>query len=496
MARELNQLAETWQGYNTASATPPTEERAAAIEALLRLPTWHLIYLLTFDPPRTIEKVVPLPDFSAVSTWVELLGAEPPAVVEELQHLGALVRADLATHLIVRDFTRTELQTMLRVRQLPISGNKEELLERLVQADEPGMWTALADLRLWQCTPWVKDKAKTRLEEVLAAKSTDEGQSAISAPMREVIKWILLTSAAGVVGNRTDAALFGNDSTQSCDTDSSSPPDTDTISPLPTPQTDTLAPEPQPEPPGQSTPIPRSTPIPPMTFDWVTIPAGEFWMGSDKSKDPLAHDDETPQHKVYLPTYRIARVPVTNAQYELFVAATGYQLPGHWQNGQIPNGKENHPVVYVSWHDAMAFCEWAGVCLPSEAEWEKAARSTDGRIYPWGNEAPDRVHCNFNQFEGDTMPVDHYTKGQSFYGTLDMVGNVWEWTHSLYRSYPYKLDDGREDPVKYWRRMLRGGSFVSRDSKVRCASRLNCLSHHQHDYLGFRVVLPGTGSLT
>ncbi|MCE7986355.1 MAG: hypothetical protein DYG89_34710 [Caldilinea sp. CFX5] len=478
-ARELNRLAEAWQGRNTAAATPPTadqqtpaEERAAAINVLLRLPNWHLIYLLTFDPPRPVEKVVPWPTFLAVPTWAELLGAEPLVVAEELQQLGVLVRADLATHLTVRDFTRTELQTMLRMRQLPVSGNKEELLERLVQADEPGMWAALGDLRLWQCTPWAKDKAGTRVEEVLAAKSTDDGQLNISAPMREVIKWILLTAAGGVVGNRTDWALFGNDSVQSCDIDSMLPPD----SPLSTPQPDTPAPEPRPESQRQSTPRSRSTPIPLLAFDWVTIPAGEFWMGSDRSKDATASDCEIPQPKVYLPTYRIARYPVTNAQYELFIQAQGYQPPSHWEKGQIPRGKENHPVVNVSWQDAMVFCEWSGVSLPSEDEWEKAARGTDGRIYPWGNEAPDKERCNFNRNEGGTTPVDHYPKGKSFYAVWDMAGNVWEWTCSLYKGYPY---GGLT---------VRGGSFANNPGLVRSAYR----PHARFNDVGFRVVATGS----
>jgi formylglycine-generating enzyme required for sulfatase activity len=226
----------------------------------------------------------------------------------------------------------------------------------------------------------------------------------------------------------------------------------------------------------------------PIAFDWVTIPAGEFLMGSDKQKDSMARDDETPQHQLYLPEYRIARVPVTNAQYKLFVDATGHSAPEHWENGRIPDGKENHPVVNVSWHDAQAFCKWAGVRLPSEAQWEKAARGTDGRKWPWGDEAPDKNRCNFNGNVVDTTPVGKYPDGASSYGCLDMAGNVWEWTSSEYQDYPYDPDDGREDPEDDAARTLRGGSWYDTELRVRCASRNRDFQYDRFVFIGFRVV--------
>jgi formylglycine-generating enzyme required for sulfatase activity len=199
----------------------------------------------------------------------------------------------------------------------------------------------------------------------------------------------------------------------------------------------------------ETPPVPKETPSPtpantkidaPNAFDWVTIPAGEFLMGSDKQKDPLADDDETLQHRVYLPEYCIARVPVTNAQYLAFVKATGHKSPYHWQDGRVPDGKENHPVVNVSWRDTQGFCKWAKVRLPSEAEWEKAARGTDGRRWPWGDEPPDNKLCNFDDNGYDTMPVGAYPNGASPYGCLDMAGNVWEWTSSKWGKDGQKPD--------------------------------------------------------
>lgn len=225
----------------------------------------------------------------------------------------------------------------------------------------------------------------------------------------------------------------------------------------------------------------------PISFDWITIPAGAFLMGSDKFRDKQAIDVETPQHQLTLPAYSITRMLVTNAQYKLFVDSTKHTPPQHWNNGRIPAGKENHPVVYVSWRDAQAFCRWAGVRLPTEAEWEKAARGPDKRIWPWGNESPTDRRCNFNGNVGDTTPVGRYPDGASPFGVLDMAGNVWEWTSSLYKPYPYDLEDGREAPTLGSTRTVRGGSWSNRANLVRCAYRRGDFPDYWQDYLGFRV---------
>jgi len=233
----------------------------------------------------------------------------------------------------------------------------------------------------------------------------------------------------------------------------------------------------------------------------VWIPPGPFLMGSDKGKDPQAFDDELPQHRVTLPGYWIGRYPVTVAQFRAFVEASGHRP----QDPDSLKGPDEHPVAWVSWYDALAYCRWlsekAGIplALPSEAEWEKAARGTDGRIYPWGDEPPDEGRCNFGNNVKETTPVGRYSpQGDSPYGCVEMAGNVWEWTRSLWGEdlrkpdfkYPYDPEDGREnlETGRDVRRVLRGGAFLDEDRRVRCAARLRLDPNRRYGDFGFRVV--------
>jgi formylglycine-generating enzyme required for sulfatase activity len=199
----------------------------------------------------------------------------------------------------------------------------------------------------------------------------------------------------------------------------------------------------------------------------IYIPAGEFLMGSNDG-----YNAEKPQHRVYLDGYWIYKYPVTVAQYRKFCRVTGRQEPPPPDWGW----KDDHPIVNVTWHDAVAYCQWAGVRLPTEAEWEKAARGTDGRKYPWGNEWDGSKCANSvgtNNLHS-TVPVGSYPQGVSPYGVHDMAGNVWEWCSSLYRPYPYRADDGREEigkNVAGKRRVLRGGSWDSDVGDFRAAYR-------------------------
>jgi formylglycine-generating enzyme required for sulfatase activity len=247
----------------------------------------------------------------------------------------------------------------------------------------------------------------------------------------------------------------------------------------------------------------------PFEPELIAIPAGEFLMGSDPSKDKDAQEREQPQHTLHLPEYFIATTPATNAQYLAFVEATDREPQKHWEGGKPPGGKEHHPVVNVSWNDAVAYCLWLGEVtgkayrLPSEAEWEKAARGGlrlgreenpyPDRIYPWGNQW-DEKRCNsLEGGAGDTTPVGEYPPGgDSPYGCVDMAGNVREWTRSLLKDYRYDPEDGREDPKAKGTRMLRGGGFSSSQGGVRCAVRNWYYQSYRDGALGFRVVVaPG-----
>jgi formylglycine-generating enzyme required for sulfatase activity len=233
-------------------------------------------------------------------------------------------------------------------------------------------------------------------------------------------------------------------------------------------------------------------------LDLVQVPAGEFWMGADNWSF-----SEKPRQAVSLAEFWMGRYCVTAAQYARFIKASDYPV----RAGQIDSAleKPDYPVVNVSWYDARAFCRWVdaelhkeGVLfegwqarLPTEAEWEKAGRGTDGREYPWGNQAPVGRLCNFNQFiwrPGGLTPVGHYSpEGDSRYGCADMAGNVWEWTHSLAKPYPYQADDGREGENDKGERVVRGGAFYNSASFMRCSYRAN--NHPSHDFTsrGFRL---------
>jgi formylglycine-generating enzyme required for sulfatase activity len=231
-------------------------------------------------------------------------------------------------------------------------------------------------------------------------------------------------------------------------------------------------------------------------FEWVTVSAGAFLMGSNAAtRSSAVLSSEMPQQRVHLAEFHLAQTPVTNADYEEFVRAAGQPAPSHWFDGIVPAGLERHPVTHVDWHDVQAFCRWAGVRLPTEAEWEMAARgsTTDNakpRIYPWGNDRPDDTRLNYrrNTKRVCTTPVDHYPRGASPFGVLDMAGNVWEWVSSIYARYPYSAQDGREDPQSNAPRALRGGSFASPNARfVRCAMRSLSYPTRRREHIGFRV---------
>ncbi|MDO9302903.1 MAG: formylglycine-generating enzyme family protein, partial [Anaerolineales bacterium] len=202
------------------------------------------------------------------------------------------------------------------------------------------------------------------------------------------------------------------------------------------------------------------------------VPAGEFTMGI-KDGGP---DKEMPVHTVYLDAFWIDQTEVTNKQYAACVSDGGctppYDTSSHSRASYYGNSEfDDFPVIYVIWRQANAYCSWAGRELPTEAQWEKAARGTDERAYPWGNDAPNDTLLNYNRKVDDTTKVGSYETGKSFYGAYDMAGNVWEWVTSLYKPYPYDASDGRENMNSSNTRVVRGGSWVNDYLYVRSAIR-------------------------
>lgn len=237
----------------------------------------------------------------------------------------------------------------------------------------------------------------------------------------------------------------------------------------------------------------------------IYIPAGEFWMGSTKA-DPGADYDEFPQHRVDLDAYWIDQTVVTNAMYAVFLNAMGNQVEGRatWLNAasemvlvsqideewQPRSGYADFPVVEVTWYGAQAYCQWAGRRLPTEAEWEKAARGPDGRIYPWGDEL-DCTKAQFANCSGGISLADSKPVGASPYGVLGLSGNVWEWVNDWYAD-DYYVESPPQNPlgpVDGETRVLRGGAWEYDWKHVRAANRRhNGPAVSMYDY-GFRCVL-------
>jgi formylglycine-generating enzyme required for sulfatase activity len=247
---------------------------------------------------------------------------------------------------------------------------------------------------------------------------------------------------------------------------------------------------------------------------FVEIPPGPFLMGNDPGQDSTAYPDEIPPHEISLARYYIGRYPVTGRQFRVFIDLTGHKP----ENEGSLYGPPNHPVVWLGWFDALKYSEWLtqrlrvwegtpdpvaallrheGWCvtLPSEPEWEKAARGTDGRAYPWGNE-PDNNRGNFGGTGiMTTSAVGCFPEGASPYEIEDLSGNVWEWTRSVWGPYPYPSDAAGRAEREYLevregvRRVRRGGAFFSSPRSARCTVRLGSGPYPHGGGMGCRVVL-------
>jgi len=240
------------------------------------------------------------------------------------------------------------------------------------------------------------------------------------------------------------------------------------------------------------TPVPHPptpTPLPTEAKEekMVLIPAGEFTMGSDQGV-------ERPPHKVLVEEFEIDIFEVTSEEFERFVTETGYQTEAEkagesqtWRS--YAEGKPRHPVVKVSWNDAQAYCEWAGKRLPTEAEWEKAARGTEGYIYPWGSDwDPTKANVKEGGHRGTTI-VGSFPQGASPYGVMDMAGNVAEWTTSWFDAYPgYPGGDNEAQYFGEKYRVIRGGGWFSGEEQVRTTERSCSSEELRNDDVGFRCV--------
>ena len=254
------------------------------------------------------------------------------------------------------------------------------------------------------------------------------------------------------------------------------------------------------------------------TIEWVSIPEGTFLMGSTAEEANAAYEDaklrssmleqhtfdaELPQHQVYLSAYEISRYEITNAQYRAFIEATHRPTPrGHsgektWEDETL-NG-DAQPVVGVTWFDAQAFAEWIDGSLPTEAQWERAARGTEARVYPWGDTPPKaRQHANFARRYNRPIPVGQFPKGESPDGIADLAGNVWEWCLDEYSPTTYQRNgkDVPRNPLNLRfrgvlrARVIRGGAWDVGRAFLRSSLRFKFYPLDSTHTIGFRVVRP------
>jgi formylglycine-generating enzyme required for sulfatase activity len=234
------------------------------------------------------------------------------------------------------------------------------------------------------------------------------------------------------------------------------------------------------------------------TQDMVYIPAGKFIMGTDdeeprilKNPHGFATKFQEPRKKrvIDLKGFYMDKYEVTNRQYRRFVDEAGYRLPDHWQQtSTYPEGENDYPVTFITWWDAKAYCKWAGQRLPTEEEWEKAARGTDGREFPWGKQF-DKTKAN--TWEADVKKihaVGKYEAGKSPYGVYDVAGNVMEWTGSEYRQYQHSPEekDGNGEGIWYTMAVLRGGAWSSDKNDAQTFSRVMSEPGIKSNGIGFR----------
>jgi len=230
----------------------------------------------------------------------------------------------------------------------------------------------------------------------------------------------------------------------------------------------------------------------------ILVPAGAFPMGVPPG-DRDGGRDEYPRHEVYLDAFYIDKYEVTNGRYLEFVRTTGHRAPQHpkdatrnlWKGNTMPESVADRPVVNVDWQDASAYCTWAGRRLPTEAEWEKAARGSDDRRFPWGNVEPTDKHLNYKQRwigEKTLMPVGSYEAGKSPFGAYDMAGNVWEWVNDWYDPLYYEKSPPRnpKGPETGSHKVIRSSGWQVETPMVRIFTRVKSDPLMRNESTGFR----------
>lgn len=235
----------------------------------------------------------------------------------------------------------------------------------------------------------------------------------------------------------------------------------------------------------------------------VLVPAGSFPMGVP-SGDRDGGRDEYPRHDVFVDTFMIDKFEVTNGRYLEFVKSTGHRVPQNprnptrnlWQGESITDSLVDRPVINVDWFDAEAYCRWAGKRLPREAEWEKAAKGTSDRRFPWGNVEPTAKHLNYNQRwigEKTLMPAGSYEAGKSPYGLYDMAGNVWEWVNDWYdaRYYERSPKKNPKGPDTGTKKVIRGAGWQNETPTVRIFTRVESDPTVRNESTGFRCASSG-----
>jgi serine/threonine-protein kinase len=236
---------------------------------------------------------------------------------------------------------------------------------------------------------------------------------------------------------------------------------------------------------------------------WVAFDGAVFKMGSETGRS-----DARPVREVQLSAFRFTRYPVTNAQYAVFVTETGRPAPEHWPGGNLSEALSDHPVTYVSWADAQEFCRWlttsaagvsggaaaGGAHLPTEAQWEFAARGAEGREYPWGDASPTPKHANYQESAiEDTTPVGMHSHGATPDGIHDLAGNVRHWCLDWYARYEDASQNDPAGPAEGRERVVRGGSYLDASGTLRGAYRFNVGPDGRFGFVGFHVAWSAQG---